>query len=182
MCLQRLVNMCKTRTNSQLDNWSHSDAIQKAELLVLKELQQECFLKDIKLLSEKKQLSKDSRIAHLAPFLDENGLLRVGGRINAAINQLPAKEINPIILPKGSHITTLILRNFHEKTKHQGRLFTEGAVRSGGYWAIGAKRMISSLIHNCVTCRRLRRSREIQKMADIPPERLTPGPCLLLLV
>ena len=176
MCLQRLVNMCKTRTNSQLDNWSHSDAIQKAELLVLKELQQECFLKDIKLLSEKKQLSKDSRIAHLAPFLDENGLLRVGGRINAAINQLPAKEINPIILPKGSHITTLILRNFHEKTKHQGRLFTEGAVRSGGYWAIGAKRMISSLIHNCVTCRRLRRSREIQKMADIPPERLTPGP------
>ena len=159
MCLQRLVNTCKTRANSQLDNWSHSDAVQKADLLVL---QQEHFLKDIKLLSEKKQLSKDSRIAHLAPFLDENGLLRVGGRINAAVNQLPAMEINPINLPKGSHITTLILRNFHEKTKHQGRLFTEGAVRSGGYWAIGAKSMISSLIHNCVTCRRFVRNREIQ--------------------
>ena len=153
------MNTCKTRANSQLDNWFHSDAVQKADLLVL---QQEHFLKDIKLLSEKKQLSKDSRIAHLAPFLDENGLLRVGGRINAAVNQLPAMEINPIILPKGSHITTLILRNFHEKTKHQGRLFTEGAVRSGGYWAIGAKSMISSLIHNCVTCRRLIRNREIQ--------------------
>ena len=75
MCLQRLVNMCKTRTNSQLDNWSHSDAVQEAELLVLKELQQERFLKDIKFLSEKRQLSKDNGIAHLAPFLDENGLL-----------------------------------------------------------------------------------------------------------
>ena len=64
------LNLLDNRTNSQLDNWYHSDAVQKADLLVLKELQQEHFLKDIKLLSEKKQLSKDSRIAHLAPFLN----------------------------------------------------------------------------------------------------------------
>lgn len=62
-----------------------------------KEVQHEHFLKDIKLHSETKQLSKDSRL-HLARFFYGNGLLRVGGRINAAVNQLPAKEINPIIL------------------------------------------------------------------------------------
>ena len=58
MSLQRFLNMCKTRTNSQLDNWIHSDAVQKAKILVLPELQQEHFLKYIELLSEKKQLSK----------------------------------------------------------------------------------------------------------------------------
>ena len=36
--------------------------------------------------------------------------------------------------------------------------------------------MITSCIHNCGTYCKLRRSREIQKMADIPPERLSLGP------
>ena len=37
VCLQRLVNMCKSRTNSQLKNWNHIDTVQKAELEVLEE-------------------------------------------------------------------------------------------------------------------------------------------------
>ena len=53
---------------------------------------------------------------------------------------------------------------------------TEGALRSAGYWLIGAKRSISSFIHKCVTCRRLRGKFLEQKMADLPTDRLTPGP------
>ncbi|XP_062585397.1 uncharacterized protein LOC134247072 [Saccostrea cucullata] len=178
MTLQKLARKLQTSQNSQQDteSTSHIDDVQKAECLVLRELQKEHFQRDIEFIMDEKPLPRDSKITQLSPFLDKSGLLRVGGRINAAANQVPAKEVNPIILPKGSHITCLIIRDFHEKTKHQGRLFTEGAVRTGGYWAIGAKRVISSLIHKCVTCRKLRRYRETQKMADVPAERLIPGP------
>jgi hypothetical protein len=80
-----------------------------------------------------------------------------------------------IIVPKG-HVATLLIRHFHEKTFHQGRKITEGEIRSNGFWIIGAKRLISTLIRTCVLCRKLRSKVEVQKMADLPEDRLTPGP------
>ncbi|XP_076659884.1 uncharacterized protein LOC143363167 [Halictus rubicundus] len=52
-------------------------------------------------------ISGKSSIARLTPFLDEDGLLRVGGRIDNA--PLPFDERHPIILPKDSHLTQLIV-------------------------------------------------------------------------
>ena len=34
---------------------------------------------------------------------------------------------------------------------HQGQKITEGKIRSSGFWIIGAKRLIASEIHHCVT-------------------------------
>jgi hypothetical protein len=81
-------------------------------------------------------LTKDSSIITLSSFLDENGPLRVGGRLNKAAGNLPSKEINPIAL-KWNHVSILIIHHFHEQVKHQGRLFTEGAHHTGGYWILG---------------------------------------------
>lgn len=39
----------------------------------------------------------------------------------------------------------------------------------------GCKRLISSLIHKCVTCRRLREKLAYQKMSDLPADRIVPG-------
>ncbi|XP_048769833.2 uncharacterized protein LOC125676004 [Ostrea edulis] len=155
---------------------THCDEIREAEIFVLKQTQQENFYKEINSLKAGRPLAKDSCIATLSPFLDENQLLRVGGRINKAAGNLSSKEINPIILPKRNHISILLIPHFHERVKHQGRLFTEGALRTAGFWILGGKRMISSIIHNCVTCRKLRRNLETQMMADVPEDRITPGP------
>ncbi|KAI3370856.1 hypothetical protein L3Q82_007373 [Scortum barcoo] len=74
------------------------------------------------------------------------------------------------------HVTELIVRHFHEKVYHQGRHFTEGAVRAAGFWIVGGKRAVSSTIFNCVTCRRLRGKEEEQIMADLPKDRLCSDP------
>ncbi|XP_026178998.1 uncharacterized protein LOC113139742 [Mastacembelus armatus] len=70
----------------------------------------------------------------------------------------------------------ILVRWFHEQVAHQGRHITEGAVRSAGYWIVGGKRLVSSVIHKCVTCRRLRGKMEFQKMSDLPADRVTPEP------
>ena len=48
-----------------------------------------------------------------------------------------------------------------------------GAVRSAGFWIIGLHGIVSSLVEKCVTCRRLRRQPEVQKMADLPVDRVS---------
>lgn len=49
-------------------------------------------------------------------------------------------------------------------------------MRSAGFWIVGSKRLISSILYNCVTCRKLRRDVEQQKIADLPIDRTQPGP------
>lgn len=78
-----------------------------------------------------------------------------------------------MIIPGKSHIAILLVRHYHEKAAHQGRYLTEGAVRSAGFWVTGGKRLINSVIHNCVRCRRLRRPIETQNMSDLPSCRVT---------
>lgn len=86
------------------------------------------------------------------------------------------KETNPVIVPSRSHVTGLLVRHYHENVQHQGRHFTEGAIRAGGWWIVGAKRRISSEIQRCIKCRSLRGSMEVQQMAELPHERLQSDP------
>ena len=139
------------------------------------EAQRGSYEREIKYLQQGQPLPKSSSIVSLTPFLDDHGLLRLGGRLNKASEVLGLAETNPIILPKG-HISTFLIRHFHEKVQHQGRHITEGALRSNCYWVVGAKRTVLSVIHKCVHCRKLRGQRQEQLMADLPLDRLTPGP------
>ncbi|XP_071151533.1 uncharacterized protein [Mytilus edulis] len=129
---------------------------------------------EIHLTHWSEQIHKRNPIANLNPFLDERGLLRAGGRI--AKSDLNLREKKPLIVPGRHHIAILLVRHYHDKIKHQGRHFTYGAIRSAGFWIIGAKRLISSLIHKCVTCRKLRDKTECQIMSDLPEDRLEPSP------
>ena len=146
----------------------------ETEILILKEIQREFYSKEIDRLYKKEPIPRNSTIQSLSPILDSDGLLRVGGRLKNAY--LETREKTPIIIPGKHHIATLLVRHFHERVKHKGRHFTEGAVRSAGYWIVSSKRLISSVPHKCVKCRKLRRPTEHQKMSDLPSCRITPSP------
>lgn len=119
-------------------------------------------------------LPRNSSVQKLNPIMGKDRLLRIGGR--SAMSQDPYEQKHPIVLPAKSPVTEMIVRYYHEQVIHQGRKITEGAIRSAGYWIVSGKRVISSVIHKCVTCRRLRGVIEDQKMADLPVDRLQPSP------
>lgn len=79
--------------------------------------------------------------------------MRVGGRLRHA--SLESEFKNPIILSRQSHVTKLLVKHYHMEVNHQGWLFTEGAIRAAGMWIVVDKRLVSSLIPHCVTCRKL---------------------------
>lgn len=113
-------------------------------------------------------MSRNSTLHKLNPVL-KGDLIHVGGRLKHA--DLSTAEKNPIILPKNRHLALILVRHYHEQVQHQGCHF-----RAAGYWVIGGKRLIASVLHKCVVCRQLRRKVERQLMADLPPERLHISP------
>lgn len=89
-------------------------------------------------------------------------------------------ETHPIIIPGGHHLATLLVSHYHEAIKHQGRHLTpEGAIRAAGFWLVEGKSCISSLLHRCITCRKLRGRIEHQQIGVLP-NRLTSGSSLCL--
>ncbi|XP_062592960.1 uncharacterized protein LOC134254474 [Saccostrea cucullata] len=172
--LKRAVRTLKDLARSKTTDSDHIRVSDKeSEICIIKTLQEEAFPSEMSALKSELPLPKQSNILTLSPYLDELGLLRVGGRLRNA--KLDSVQINPVIIPK-HHVSTLIIRYYHEKVFHQGRQITEGSIRNAGFWLIGAKRLITSCIHHCVKCRRLRGRQEEQRMADLPAERLEVAP------
>ena len=64
-----------------------------------------------------KELSTSSKILPLNPRIDENGLIRSGGRLENA-DYLSFDVKYPVILPRGNWITKLIVNYYHEKDHH----------------------------------------------------------------
>lgn len=145
------------------------DEMAQAKDVILRVAQRSSFAKELSALQANKVVSMSSPLHKLSPTLEGN-LICVGGRLKHS--QLPCEVKNPVILAKDSHISLLLVRHHHEQVRHQGRHLTEGAVRAGGLWILGVKRLIYSVVHKCITCRKLRGRMEEQHMADLPPERL----------
>lgn len=141
---------------------------QKAAEVVIKLIQHEAFHKEIKLIKNDNTLPSSSALYNLDPILDK-GLLRVGGRLKKSTLSQDLKH--PVIIPKDSCVTRLILSHYHAKICHQGRNQTQMELRMNGFWIIGGSKSVAKLIHKCVQCRKLRRPTEEQRMAELPVER-----------
>lgn len=149
----------------------------EAELTIISIAQQAALPEEIQNLQCKKEITaknKTSKMHRLNPFLDERGILRVGGRLEHAALHPQIKH--PAILPKASHISTLLVKHYHEQVQHQGRGITMNELRSNGIWIVGCNHAVSSYIHKCVKCRKFRRCTEDQKMSDLPRERMETTP------
>ncbi|XP_070180319.1 uncharacterized protein [Littorina saxatilis] len=160
-----IVKCCARKQNKQI---SALEANQIAKRNLIRVIQREAFGGACELKS------KSNPLRDLDPFLDDDSLLRVGGRLRKTSELYGVKH--PLILPKNSHLSRLIAVHHHEKTAHQGRSLTLNDIRSSGYWIIGCRRVTSSLINQCVTCIRHRGKARGQRMADLPKERVEPSP------
>lgn len=146
----------------------------RAKVCIVKSVQYERYTEELKCINSGSNIPPSSSLWKLHPIMDQDHLLRVGGRIGQS--GLSMNETHPIIIPGQHHLATLLMSHYHEAVKHQGRHLTEGAIRLAGFWLVGAKRGISSLLHRCITCRKLRGKIEHQQMAALPAERLQVAP------
>ncbi|KAL5016869.1 hypothetical protein ScPMuIL_006458 [Solemya velum] len=80
--------------------------LQESERVIIKLAQHDAFSTELKCIYEGKDIPHSSSLGILCPFIDANGQLRVGGRLNKISDDVIDLGLrNPIILPKDHHVT-----------------------------------------------------------------------------
>lgn len=143
---------------------------------IIKMDQRDTFSQEIQHLKHcsDEHIKKGNKLHKLSPFLDKQGILRVGGHLTHVALHPHMKH--PAILPRDSYLSSLLIKHHHEKVYHQGRAMTMNELRVNGIWILGCSKAMSSHIYKCTRCRKLRRSPEQQKMAELPMERTEVAP------
>ena len=103
--------------------------------------------------------------------MTDEGLMCVGGRLKNATLQAQIKH--PIILPQKHHVVTLLVRHFHAISGHSGREHVMSLMRQR-YWVVRGRTTVRQVLHDCFECKHLSASPNIQKMADLPEDRVSP--------
>ena len=143
---------------------------------LIKEAQQEEYSSEMDCLKNKGTLPSKNRILSLNPFIDSEGVLRVGGRLN--LGKLQYDRKHPILLPKKHVLTSLIVGYEHKRNMHAGPQLLLAAVHQR-YWIPGARDIVRRFVYQCVICRRHRADNLGQLMGSLPVDRVTPGRAFL---
>ena len=84
-------------------------------------------------------------------FKDEHGVWRCGGRL--ANTEVPFETKFPILVPRSHYLSTLIVKQAHERVLHDGVKETLTETRSK-FWIPSGRSFTRKVIHKCVTCRK----------------------------
>lgn len=163
----RFLHNVKNKNNLLNSNLSYNE-LHNALLVLVKHDQNLHFQKYMSLLVNEEPLPKNLR--KLDPFLDEQNILRVGGRLRNS--ELEYDRKFPILLPSDSTFTELLIYEIHEKFCHAG-IQTTHCLLSQNFWILGAKRVIRKIIFRCHTCWRTHPKPYQPKMGDLPKFRIS---------
>ena len=140
----KLKRCCCARKNPADKNQLNMVLIQKAEHQIIRVSQRRHLSDEIKLMERNKCVKKSSSIYKLDLYIDGNGLLRVGGRLNQSTMDESVKH--PILIPKASILARLIIKWCHGKVAHYGRGITKNQIRSSGFWMTNFNVTVKSFI------------------------------------
>ena len=138
--------------------------------MLVKQLQDYAFHDAIAHLKTDRHLPGHDKLASLSPWLDNQGVMRVGSRLKRS--DFPFEEIYPILLPPKHPITTAILAFYHRETFHQGRTITTASLTRSGFRILNSKSVIASFLRSCQICKKLRGVMMSQQMAELPVDRI----------
>ena len=123
--------------------------------------------KKLSILPAGKELC-NKQLLPLRPFIDQNGLLCVGGRIG--LSQQPYERCHPLIIPSKHPLTRLIIRSEHLRLLHAVPTLVAASLALH-FHIQGARRIIRSITHECVVSRCMASKPSSQLLGQLPPDR-----------
>ncbi|XP_077551230.1 uncharacterized protein LOC144164853 [Haemaphysalis longicornis] len=101
--------------------------------------------------------------------MDDEGLLRVGGRLHKLNASIDVKH--PILLPVRHTFTYLIVLAAHQHTLHGGVEATLTETRER-FWIVKGRQTVKKVLAQCLTCRRRRLTAQTAPFAPLPSDRI----------
>ena len=172
------LNQCKklepqpTRTQTNLK-------LKVSESYLIKQVQHFFFVKDIKNSENQRYLSGNSKLKYFNPFLDSEGIIRVGGRLDNS--NLSYNKKHPILLPSNHKLSELIFEYFHNKFFHVGPQALLHHVRQN-YWILNGRSLARKIVHKCVVCFKNKTVEASQVIGISPFRKFDPKTIISLLI
>ncbi|XP_057377897.1 uncharacterized protein LOC130699709 [Daphnia carinata] len=171
-CLRFIANCCAKVKQSKVTSGELTPVETEVALaMCIQRAQEVAYPEDVSFLKKGKELPNRSKLKQFRPFIGEQHLMRVGGRIG----QAPVDYVTryPVILPPEERITSLIVwnakvRNYHIKAD---RLLYELRTM---YWITAGRRVIKSLLNKCIPSKRKNSQPVAPLMAQLTVHRITP--------
>ncbi|XP_043203367.1 uncharacterized protein LOC122371257 [Amphibalanus amphitrite] len=160
-----IASNCPTKADWKRQGPLSADEIQEAEKKIVLDCQARSFTTEVAALRNGNPAGSEGRLTQMSPFLDGDGVLRVGGRLSKA--PVPYSTRHPAILPARDDVTRLIVTYNHSKVLHSGQERTLTEVRRA-YWFTKARSTVRRILHQCTVCRNRRARPEVPRMADLP--------------
>ncbi|XP_077277433.1 uncharacterized protein LOC143905732 [Temnothorax americanus] len=164
-CMRWKQNALGTKTTGPLI----VEELDETEKIIARLVQRDIFSQDYEALVAGRNLSSKSKLRALDPFIDDRGLIRVGGRLRHSSRSVDRKH--PIVLPARHYVTGLIMRQENVRLHHCPSEQLLSVVRYR-YWLLSGRREARKVIKNCLNCFRLRPTTPEVKMGDLPKQRV----------
>nr|CAI5832090.1 unnamed protein product [Callosobruchus analis] len=161
--LQEFFHNLRNTTDRILGNLT-SDELTKSLKIIIKIEQSNYFQQNLKLVCSKRPVT--GALRPLFPFIDGEGILRVGGRLQEA--HICYDQKHPMILPKNSYITKLIIIREHQRLLHAGHKQVLSSLNLK-FWILSGTREIKEVLHKYV----LKAQSSEQLMGNLPKSRIT---------
>lgn len=171
--VKRQILSTKKLNSTYKKNSLTSEIINSALILCIKSAQKE-FAEEMKDLQSNKPVKKSGTICNLHPFLDEDGTLKVGGRLHNSELQRECKH--PFILATSSMLTQRIFENEHNRLFHAPPSLLLSSVRSK-FWPLQGRILSRKTVEKCIPCCKNQPKMCNQKMALLPKTKVTPSHC-----
>jgi len=155
--------------------------LERSLIALVKEVQSQYFQKEILQCASNGPIT--SKIKFLSPFLDSDGILRVGGRLQQSL--LGFHQRHPMLLPKNhprpksnddwqkGHFTRAVARHLHVTNLHAGPQLLLSLLRRQ-FWVPRGQALCSSIVRNCIRCHRHNPTPLTQIMGNLPSPRVVP--------
>ncbi|XP_056636636.1 uncharacterized protein LOC130445135 [Diorhabda sublineata] len=162
-CLQR-----NRRRGGSLTVQELSDSLK----CLIRICQSQSYSTEIETLKNNKPLSSHSNLLSLSPFLEPDGLLRVGGRLKHSNYSFDKRH--PILINSKHHFSKLLFLQEHERLLHGGPQLLLSTIREN-YWVISGRNLARKTVKNCVKCFKFNAKTIQPIMANLPRDRTNPS-------
>ena len=165
-----MVKVCKFIVRVKKVN---RDPVEMATNYLLKQMQSEEFSREIAYLKSPSAFNETPKlVSQLNLFLDQKDLIRSKGRIEKNVD-LKYDVVNPLVMAKNHHLTKLLIYYAHCQSMHMGLQSTLNYLRIHGLWIVKARQAVSSVISDCIVCKRYNaRSQKYPGPAVLPSARV----------
>ncbi|XP_055633918.1 uncharacterized protein LOC129774235 [Toxorhynchites rutilus septentrionalis] len=167
----RFIRNCKRHSSSPTIPILSVNDLKEAKYALVRCVQLESFSVEIKALANHRIIPAHSSLKLLNPFLDQQGILRVGGRLKLAGESYSVRH--PMIIPGNHSFSRQMAVAYHVMALHSGPRMTLAQIRQE-FWPLNGRALATFTFRNCIRCFRSNPVPISQPPGQLPKPRTTP--------